>query len=269
MPPLLVSRCTTATFPQRDPRIPTVICDDPRLTSESLARHPAIGGWDQQTPTWLAPDPEAWPLAVQILNRPPDSMGVVLWPASLSNRETLQESMLTIGLQLQRIPLEGLTPEIPLEYLPSLGPGHQAAPSIAQAISRVTGHSARMTTLLRAGLLLRHDFLDECHSLVQTREGDSDADRWHALMHRREPDASNAKYWFRRVGSHPIDRSLNEWAAPLLRSIGQPVIGEWDPLRFVDLCERVREHPSPENDIARRIQSKEMELLLKHCAAES
>lgn len=269
MSPLSVSRGTTATFPQRDPRIPAIICDDPSLTSESLAQHTAIGGWDQQTPQWLAPNPEAWPLDVQILNHPPGSTGVVLWPASRPSRETLQESMLAIGLQLKRIPLEGLTPEMPLEYLPSLGPGHQAAPSIAQAIGRVTGRSVRMTTLLRAGLLLRHDFLDECHSLVQTREGDPDADRWHALMHRREPDASNAKYWFRRGGPHPIDEPLNQQAAPLLRSIGQPVTKQWDPLRFVDLCERVREHSSPENDIVRRIQSLEMELLLKHCATES
>src|SRR5262245_27937857 len=60
-----------------------------------------------------------------------------------------------------------------------------------------------MASACRAGLWLAFGFLDESHTISQdlhTAEGSY----WHALMHRREPDAGNAMYWFRRVGHHPV-----------------------------------------------------------------
>ena len=54
-----------------------------------------------------------------------------------------------------------------------------------------------------AGLWLRFDFLDESHSIsqeIKTTTGSF----WHGIMHRREPDYENAKYWFHRVGEHPV-----------------------------------------------------------------
>ncbi|MEJ7593047.1 MAG: hypothetical protein WKF77_15990 [Planctomycetaceae bacterium] len=59
---------------------------------------------------------------------------------------------------------------------------------------------------ITSGVLLLWDFLHESHEISQTMEGRGTprtADYWHAIMHRREPDAGNASYWFRRVGSHP------------------------------------------------------------------
>src|SRR5437016_6034779 len=66
-----------------------------------------------------------------------------------------------------------------------------------------------------AALWLYHDFLDEAHGISQsidTVEGSF----WHGIMHRREPDASNAGYWFRRVGEHAVFDEL----ARLARDIG-------------------------------------------------
>ena len=77
----------------------------------------------------------------------------------------------------------------------------------------------------QAGIHLRFDDLDGAHRISQdlaTPEGSF----WHGIVHRREGDYWNAKYWFRRVGPHPVFDDLTK------------VTGEkWDPFAFVDRVE--------------------------------
>jgi hypothetical protein len=129
---------------------------------------------------------------------------------------------------------------------------------------------------VKAGLLLMHDRLHESHALSQSIEGEGmrrAGDYWHAIMHRREPDYGNAKYWFRHVGRHPLFDELAGWAGSVLpessgsasqwaKKLGIP--GTWDPMAFVDLCESVaRDEKSALGIAARRIQWHEMLLLLR------
>lgn len=58
--------------------------------------------------------------------------------------------------------------------------------------------------LVKIGLHLLNDDLPRAHTLSQALEGDASADYWHAIIHRREGDFSNAKYWLRRMGPHPV-----------------------------------------------------------------
>jgi hypothetical protein len=136
--------------------------------------------------------------------------------------------------------------------------------------------SAVDATAFRAGLLQMNDFLAASHEQSQSIEGagrNSAGDYWHAMMHRREPDYSNAKYWFRRVGSQAIFPDLTVRSESLLREF--PEVsggwrdrllpgGHWDPFAFVDLCQAC---PKPETDelsrFARRLQWTEMQLLLE------
>ena len=132
----------------------------------------------------------------------------------------------------------------------------------------------QMATACLAGLWLYHDYLDESHRLSQDGE-DVSFRYWHGIMHRREPDYGNAKYWFRRVGHHPVfDRLLDE-----ARALGRAdsdaasddsvrrLLGDkkWDASAFVDLCEAAaNSRPAIEN-LCRAIQMCEWRLLFDFC----
>lgn len=93
-----------------------------------------------------------------------------------------------------------------------------------------------------AGLWLLYDFLDRSHEISQSIST-SEGSYWHAIMHRREGDFSNSKYWARRVGDHPVYDQLSAKAGELA-AIDKAVPGNmvsasgWDPYRWVDLCEQ-------------------------------
>lgn len=60
-----------------------------------------------------------------------------------------------------------------------------------------------------SGLWLLAGDLDRSHSKSQAIDK-PEGSFLHGIMHRREGDFSNAKYWFRRVGSHPLFTILEE-----------------------------------------------------------
>lgn len=127
---------------------------------------------------------------------------------------------------------------------------------------------------VKAGLLQWHDALDASHQLAQSVEGlgrQQSGDYWHAIMHRREPDYGNAKYWFRQLGSHSVFAELPARVADVLEHVSEGAQwssrltgrGTWDPLAFVDLCESCAgNEDSALGRAARHIQALEMQLLL-------
>lgn len=134
--------------------------------------------------------------------------------------------------------------------------------------------SASDWTAVVAGILQMHDFLELSHQYSQSIEGrgrNRAGDYWHGIMHRREPDASNAKYWFRRVGHHPVQDRLTEPARELLQAASidgqwlQRICGQgWSPFDFIDFCESARRQAEPDlTRVAEQIQWIEMLLLLQ------
>ena len=130
---------------------------------------------------------------------------------------------------------------------------------------------SQMAACCLAGLWLWYDYLDESHSISQGISSTSGS-YWHGIMHRREPDYPNSKYWFRRVGDHPIFPRLRDAAAELV-SATAPNCGaddlvsqaEWDPFRFVDLCQHASGTATALEELCRRIARIEWYLLFDFC----
>jgi len=133
-----------------------------------------------------------------------------------------------------------------------------------------------------AGLWLWHDGLDECHRIVQKPPVESTTDSrdwtstlafWHAIMHRREGDFANSKYWWNRVGEHPVLPSLAGQAADVVnhlpsdRLIFKLVARGWNPNTLVDLVEAVHNRPDdPRHRVAVVLQQMEWRALFDYCA---
>jgi hypothetical protein len=154
-------------------------------------------------------------------------------------------------------------PLLDAERLNALGPGSplQAMCPRLEAIDldRSFPQSVSDRAMARAclaGLWLLYDFLDESHTISQeidTKTGSY----WHGIMHRREPDAGNSKYWFRRVGNHAVLARL---------AVEAPALGYAyrDPIEFIDFVERCRGTGTADEELARKVQRLEWQLLFEH-----
>jgi hypothetical protein len=116
-----------------------------------------------------------------------------------------------------------------------------------------------------SGLYLYFSCIDCSHEVAQSVHT-ADGAYWHGIVHRQEPDPDNARYWFRQVGSHPIFPELAEKAGAIgLES--HDAQGRWDPIRYVEICDRARREPaSPLTQMALETQRAEWQLLFDYCA---
>lgn len=160
------------------------------------------------------------------------------------------------------------------EELPSLGPEPRPSRISLPVLEKQLNDAflaantpPQNKQLIRSLVLLWHDHLDESHSLSQEIHT-IDGSFAHGIMHRREPDYSNAKYWFNRVGQHPAFFEIARRVETLLRQ--EPTIsaklipnGKWDAFAFVDACEEARKSSSAEIAILQRIQEIETRVLLE------
>lgn len=119
------------------------------------------------------------------------------------------------------------------------------------------------------GLFLYFSCGGECHEIVQKVES-SDGSFWHGIVHRQEPDAGNAAYWFRQTGTHPVFPGLAQAAEEIVAKYPQAGFrpgAKWDPFFFIDFCEQARREPGSQSErAALEIQRAEWQLLFDYCA---
>jgi hypothetical protein len=146
------------------------------------------------------------------------------------------------------------------------------APSIAAKAVADSG----LSPLVKGALYLYLDCFEEAHNIANEREGAWEGNWLHAILHRREPDAGNAKYWYARVQAPEGAYRAIGWAAMEILGNKPPKGLEklaekvkksclWEPELFVEACDKVRQGPpnSPEYQMLVRLQEIEWRNLLE------
>lgn len=158
-----------------------------------------------------------------------------------------------------------------------LGPGqpvHSAYSRLQslkpQDLSNRPMRDETMAEACLSGLWLRLNYLEESHTISQNLHN-STGSYWHGIMHRREPDFSNAKYWFRRAGDHPAMETLAERAQKLANQYELDRYTEfladklWDPMAMVDACQAAISGKTPHAEVLRQAALSEWETLFEYC----
>src|ERR1043165_203854 len=154
-----------------------------------------------------------------------DNRTRVFFPGRLGGRAPLPRSVL--GNRRPLVQAAAMSATAPIQQFltapgpPELGPGPRPGVrsqlelnTALEGLFRALKLQPPNQQLVRALVLLWHDHLDASHMISQGIEN-ADGSFIHAIVHRREPDYSNAKYWWRRVGAHrcfpDIARRVAEW----------------------------------------------------------
>ena len=148
--------------------------------------------------------------------------------------------------------LRALVVEVPLR-----GAAHDA---VAAAVG---DDAIAASAELVAGLWLYVDDLDRSHAVAQSLHSPTGS-FWHAVMHRREGDFSNAQYWYCKAGIHPAMNHIDLTGGGA--GAGTDV-ARYDPVAFTQRVQRAHERGDTRNPALVSEQAKEWKALFEWCVA--
>jgi hypothetical protein len=163
----------------------------------------------------------------------------------------------------QSLVVEGPTPDSARQLLGYVKP---------EQLLRTPSRSSENASAMLAGLWLWHDGLHESHTISQALHS-ATGSFWHAIMHRREGDFSNSKYWYARCQGHPALAVLANQAGLIVNSLPADnallriVASGWNPSAFVDFVQSVYQSPnSSSRRVAVELQRLEWNVLFQFCS---
>jgi hypothetical protein len=115
--------------------------------------------------------------------------------------------------------------------------------------------------VVRGGLLYALDDLAGCHEFFQNTASDL-VSYWHGMMHRREADFDNARYWFRRSGALPFFDTLHRRTAEISTEMAKQM--SWDPYLFTGQCEQHRFGADSDEGNLARLQKAEFDVVFDY-----
>jgi len=115
--------------------------------------------------------------------------------------------------------------------------------------------------VVRGGLLYALDDLAGCHEFFQNTASEL-VGYWHGMMHRREADFDNARYWFRRAGVMPFFHTLHSCSAEFSTDMAKQRL--WDPYLFTSECEQHRFGADSEEENLSRQQRAEFDVVFDY-----
>lgn len=126
-----------------------------------------------------------------------------------------------------------LPPEQAMNDLVVVRPKDELEPIVLQVAKKMR-HCAQHDALL-AGLWLYIDDLEAAHRLCQTHEGTPTFDYWHTILHRREGDFGNSRYWLRRAAKQELlqDKTQLAEALGLIDGVEAMQGNSWDTANLV------------------------------------
>ena len=125
---------------------------------------------------------------------------------------------------------------------------------------------ATMFALVKGSLFYALDALPEAHAIFQ-ESNDDEASYWHGMLHRREGDFDNARYWFRRAGVLPFFADAHREAGPHSDTMARQ--SNWDPYLFTGQCEQERFGADELTGELRALQRVEFHAIFDYCWRQS